>query len=99
MAAARALTPKYCSKTRRATGAAVSPPWPPFSISTQTTIGGLPLNVVVSYGPQPHHQAWSRSPEWITLPLRSRRVTTFSAVPVLPAIGTGNVPKTPEEVP
>ena len=35
-----ALMPKYCSKTRSAAGAAAVPPWPPFSISAQTTIVG-----------------------------------------------------------
>ena len=36
---------KYFSKTLRAAGAAAVPPWPPFSITAQTTIVG------VSYGP------------------------------------------------
>ena len=31
---------KYCSKTRRAAGAAAVPPWPPFSITAQTAIVG-----------------------------------------------------------
>ena len=36
---------KYCSNTFSAVGAAAVPPWPPFSISAQTTSVGL------SYGP------------------------------------------------
>ena len=31
---------KYCSKTFSAAGAAAVPPWPPFSITAQTTIVG-----------------------------------------------------------
>src|SRR5439155_301172 len=40
---------KYCSNTFRAAGAAAVPPWPPFSITAQTTICGE------SNGPYPHH--------------------------------------------
>ena len=36
---------KYASNTCSAAGAAAVPPWPPFSITAQTTIDGL------SYGP------------------------------------------------
>ncbi len=36
---------KNCSNTFSAAGAATEPPWPPFSISAQTTSVGL------SYGP------------------------------------------------
>ena len=31
---------KYCSNTFSAAGAAAVPPWPPFSITAQTTIDG-----------------------------------------------------------
>ncbi len=35
-----AVFPKYCSNTFSAAGAAAVPPWPPFSITAQTTIVG-----------------------------------------------------------
>ena len=38
--AAGALRPNQCSNTRSAAGAAAVPPWPPFSMSAQTTIEG-----------------------------------------------------------
>ena len=46
------LTPKNFSKTRSAAGAAAVDPWPPFSITAQTTMRGAS----VWAGPQPHHQ-------------------------------------------
>ena len=45
---------KYCSNTFSAAGAAAVPPWPPFSITAQTTIDGA------SNGPYPHHHDWFR---------------------------------------
>src|SRR2546421_10338305 len=36
-----AWRPKYCSNTFSAAGAAAVPPWPPFSITAQTTIVGF----------------------------------------------------------
>ena len=52
------------SNSFSAAGAATAPPWPPFSITAQTTIGGRfrPDGVTCSFpsnGPQPHHHAWS----------------------------------------
>src|SRR5262249_40755198 len=78
---------KYDSKTLSAAGAAAVPPWPPFSITAQTTIVGA------SDGPYPHHQDWS------IFPVNPGMLTFFSAVPVLPEIGTGNVPKIGVDVP
>ena len=68
-------TPKNCSNTLSAAGAAAAPPWPPFSIRAQTTSSAF------SDGPQPHHHDWSRSPG------KPGSGTNFSAVPVLPEIG------------
>src|SRR5262249_12382534 len=84
-----ALTPKYCSKTLSAAGAAALEPWPPFSMSAQTT------SRAESEGPQPHHHDWS-SRGSLGDP---RSGTTFSAVPVSPEIGTGAFLNTPAEVP
>src|SRR5207253_8596993 len=83
-----AWRPKYCSNTLSAAGAAAVPPWPPFSISAQTTSFGL------SYGPYPHHHDWLKRRG-----IPSPGSTAFSAVPVLPAICTGKLPKTAVEVP
>ena len=38
-----------------AVGAAAVEPWPPFSITAQTTSGPLPFVGEPSNGPQPHH--------------------------------------------
>src|SRR5207244_9595452 len=69
---------KNSSKTWSAAGAAAVPPWPPFSISAQTTSVGL------SAGPYPHHHDWLKIRGY-----PSPGSMVFSAVPVLPAIGTG----------
>src|SRR5437016_7539958 len=58
-------------------------------------MGLRPAYSVSPYGPQPHHHDWFSV--WSTG--YPGMCTTFSAVPVLPAIGTGKEPKTPEEVP
>ena len=76
-------------KTLSAAGAAAAPPWPPFSITAQTTI------LAFSDGPYPHHQDWSSGRGDVS----PGSVTIFSAVPVLPEIETGNEPNTPDEVP
>src|SRR5947208_6486575 len=83
-----AWLPKNDSKTFSAAGAAASPPWPPFSISAQTTRSGE------SEGPYPHHQDW----------LKVRKMPSpgsifFSAVPVLPEMDTGKLPKIEVDVP
>src|SRR5581483_7950030 len=81
------LTWKYEANTCAAEGAAASPPCPPFSITAHTT------SVAASDGPYPHHQ------DWFCRPLYPGSDTTFSAVPVLPEIETGNFPNTAYEVP
>ena len=50
------FTWKNDAKTCAAAGAAASPPWPPFSITAQTTI------FAASVGPYPHHQDWFWTP-------------------------------------
>src|SRR5580765_5674124 len=83
-----ACLPKKDSKTLSAAGAAASPPWPPFSISAQTTRSGE------SDGPYPHHQDWLNSRGY-----PSPGSMNFSAVPVLPEIEIGKLPKIDVEVP
>jgi hypothetical protein len=81
------LIPKNCSKTWSAEGAATAPPKPPFSITAHTTSRGE------SNGPNPHHHEVS---VFTAYPLLSACV---SAVPVLPAICSGKLPNTVDEVP
>src|SRR5262249_56295302 len=73
-----ALTPKYCSKTLSAAGAAALEPWPPFSMSAPTT------RRAESEGPQPHHHHWSSRGS----PGEPRSGTTLSPVPLFPEVRT-----------
>src|SRR5262249_11840243 len=79
---------KNSSNTFSAAGAAASPPWPPFSISAQTTRSGE------FEGPYPHHHDWLN-----VCMYPSPGSIDFSAVPVLPAIGIGTLPKIAVDVP